>query len=217
MSTRISPNYADGKFENASTEDLIDVFEDRMRYWLIEPAKALQSLPHGFVASISLLLTYFEGYAIFKAGKDSKGQSKKFFRTGFSEVFSGAGIKLPVLEKTADFLYSQARCGFFHDALFREKILFSEAYPAVLLLTFPKVNGKLDTTASIESLVIRPSEFLRYVEGHFENYVGRLRNKTEAEVRDRFNSAVSRKWRPNRAGPILGMSEAEFFENPGAR
>jgi hypothetical protein len=37
----ISPNFPDEKLYNPSLEDLIDVFEDRVRWWLLEPAQAL--------------------------------------------------------------------------------------------------------------------------------------------------------------------------------
>lgn len=43
----ISPNFSSEKLQNPTIEDLIDVFEDRMRFWLLEPAKVLAPNPHG--------------------------------------------------------------------------------------------------------------------------------------------------------------------------
>ena len=60
MDNYISPNYKDEKLEDPSFEDLIDVFEDRVRNWLILPAESLLETRHGFVAAISILFTYFE-------------------------------------------------------------------------------------------------------------------------------------------------------------
>jgi hypothetical protein len=34
---KISPNFDDAKLDSGSIEDLIDVFEDRVRHWLLEP------------------------------------------------------------------------------------------------------------------------------------------------------------------------------------
>jgi len=68
----ISPNFTWEKLENPSFDDLVDVFEDRLRNWLLEPAKSLLQLPHGFVAAISLLLTYFESIQTYISGQDSK-------------------------------------------------------------------------------------------------------------------------------------------------
>jgi hypothetical protein len=45
----ISPHFEDKKLDNPTLEDLIDVFEDRIRSWLLEPARALLQTQHGFV------------------------------------------------------------------------------------------------------------------------------------------------------------------------
>ena len=60
MDNYISPNFRWDKLEDPSLDDLIDVFEDRVRNWLVDPAKSLLQLPHGFIATISLLFAYFE-------------------------------------------------------------------------------------------------------------------------------------------------------------
>jgi hypothetical protein len=87
LESRISPNFSDEKYRTESLDDLIDVFEDRLKYWLLVPAKA-SSLAG--LAALSLLLGYFEPHAIYRKGEDSKGQSKAFFRAGFAEVFRKA-------------------------------------------------------------------------------------------------------------------------------
>jgi hypothetical protein len=85
--SRISPNFSEEKLKSGLLDDLIDVFEDRLRNWLLAPAKALLNVPFGELAALSLLLGYFEPCAIYRKGEDSKGQSKAFFRAGFVEVF----------------------------------------------------------------------------------------------------------------------------------
>jgi hypothetical protein len=85
--SRISPNFSDEKLRTGSLDDLIDVFEDRLRNWLLAPAKALLDVPFGELAALSLLLGYFEPCAIYRKGENSRGQSKAFFRAGFVEVF----------------------------------------------------------------------------------------------------------------------------------
>lgn len=59
MDTRISPNYPATKLDNPTHEDLVDVLEDRVRFWLFEPAKALAPHPIGQVAGFNLLMGYF--------------------------------------------------------------------------------------------------------------------------------------------------------------
>ena len=79
----ISPKYTHEKLDSPGYNDLVDVFEDRMREWLLEPSLHLLKLEHGDVPAVSLVLGYFEGIEIYYSGKDSKGASKDFFRRGF--------------------------------------------------------------------------------------------------------------------------------------
>lgn len=86
----VSPSFTYEKLESRRFSDLVDVFEDRMRGWLLNPAKHLLSLPHGAVAAVSLSMTYFEGIEIYHSGEDSSNRSKGFFRRGLQRVFGVA-------------------------------------------------------------------------------------------------------------------------------
>jgi hypothetical protein len=205
----ISPNFPDEKLDNPSLEDLIDVFEDRIKSWVIEPACVLLGMPHGFVAAMGLLLTYFEGYAIYRRGKDSKGQSKVFFREGFRDVFRNVTVDPALLDRVSDVLYGDARCGFFHDGMLRERILISEQFEAEFVVTVPKIDGKPDQTGPIASILINPRSFCRTVATHFVDYVEALRDATNTALRANFQAAVDAKWSPDTSVPI-GMSEHEF-------
>jgi hypothetical protein len=79
----ISPNFGAEKLESASYEDLVDVFEDRMRHWFLNPAERLIGMPHCQIAAVALLISYFEGIAIYLSGKDSKNRSFEFFANAF--------------------------------------------------------------------------------------------------------------------------------------
>ena len=46
----VSPSFTHEKLEPPFLRDVIDVFEDRMRHWLIAPAKQLLDVQHGDVA-----------------------------------------------------------------------------------------------------------------------------------------------------------------------
>ena len=210
MSTKISPHFSDQKLEQASIEDFIDVFEDRVRFWLLEPGKTLLSAPDGFIAAVSLLLTYFEAYAIYRNGDDSKGQSKRFFREAFIDVFGSAKLTHALLGRVADILYQDARCGFFHDGIFRDRVLFAEAVQGELLVTVPKVNGQPDENGAIESVVINPKRFYNAIESHFARYIAGLRDTGNRVARENFKKAVDIKWRPHTAGAIVGMDEEAF-------
>jgi hypothetical protein len=77
----ISQNFHHTKLEQPALGDLIDVFEDRMRNWLLLPAKHLIDTPNGLVAATALLSGYFEGIEIYLSGKDSKNRSSEFLDT----------------------------------------------------------------------------------------------------------------------------------------
>jgi hypothetical protein len=134
----ISPHFTDSKLQDPSVDDLIDVFEDRMKYWLFEPAKSLFNDAYGQVAGFCLLLTYFEGIYSYVQGKSSKGQSTAFFKNAFLEVFRTSGLNETLLTRIAEILYKDARCGFFHDGMFRERIYLKSLKKGELLVTLPK-------------------------------------------------------------------------------
>lgn len=54
------------------------------------------------------------------------GRSKEFFWLGFADVFKASGVPEPVLLRVGELLYVDARCGFFHDGVFRERVYFAE-------------------------------------------------------------------------------------------
>ena len=71
----ISPTYGHEKLVSPSYGDLIDIFEDRTRNWLVLPAERLLGLPHCQIAAVALLTGYFEGIEIYFTGEDSRSKS----------------------------------------------------------------------------------------------------------------------------------------------
>jgi len=191
----ISPHFVAEKLDSPSVEDLIDVLEDRVTHWMIEPAKALADHPIFQVPAFALVLTYFEGIWSYIEGRDSRGQSHNFFVSGFVDVFRSGNVSEKVLARIGTALYEDARCGFFHDGAARDRIYFGEiGESAPLVVTVPEVDGVVDEDGEIQSILVDPSECLRYVEGHFRGYIGRLRNPEEEEARRRFVAVCRQKW-----------------------
>ena len=180
MSIMISPSYADTKFDKPSLDDLIDVFEDRVRHWVVKPAKSLFDAQHGQVAGFCLALTYFEGIWSYMEGRGSRGRSKAFFENGFVDVFRTTNLKETLLRRVARILYADARCGFFHDGMFRERIYFANLSQGEMLVTLPKKQGQVDEDGEIQSLLIDPRRFFAAVERHFDCFVLSLRDSTNA-------------------------------------
>jgi hypothetical protein len=213
VESRISPNFSDEKLRTGSLDDLIDVFEDRLKYWLLAPAKALLDVRFGELAALGLLLGYFEPCAIYGKGENSKGRSKEFFRAGFIEVFlKKSGHSESLLGRIADLLYDEARCGLFHEGMLREHIFFGNVTAGELLITLPRVDGKINQNGPIKSIVIDPHKFFIVVERHITEYLKSLRNPDNAELREHFKRAVDLRWRIDEPDGVIGISEEEFLK-----
>src|SRR5215510_919241 len=104
----LSPNYTHDKLANPSLSDLIDVFEDTWEGYVLIPCEALMKMPHGQVAAMTVLSSYFEAHWIYRSGQDSTGNSKRFFICGFLQVFQSATRSDD--ETAAAAVYEQVRC-----------------------------------------------------------------------------------------------------------
>ena len=182
-----------------------------MRNWFLLPAKHLLEMPHCQIAAVALLITYFEAIQIYLSGEDSKNRSFEFFSAGFSKVFSFGHEDPEAPNIIARAIYNQARCGFAHDGMFRNRLFFSDVPSAPLNVTFPKKNGELDLT-QVESIVINPFRFYESIQIHFEKYLEKLRSGTDAETKNAFESIVKLKWALDEPDRAIGMSEKEFYE-----
>jgi hypothetical protein len=191
---RISPHFRADKLDNPSVDDVIDVFEDRTVHWLLEPARSVLQSQFGDPASTCLALTYFESIRVYSTGTKSTGQSKAFFVAGFLDVFRGTGIDQELLGRVAEILYADARCGFFHDGLFRQRIFFQRKPGAAIQITVPVADGRPDPSGKIQSILIDAREFLSCVEGHLRAFVARLRDTANAVERVRFFEICRELW-----------------------
>lgn len=214
MKHYVSPNFTHEKLEPPLFKDIVDVFEDRMRYWLLEPAKHLLKVKHGEVSAVALVTHYFEGIEIYISGKDSKKKSKEFFKRGFKRVFAAESSPDFMQDGIADALYELLRCGFAHDGMFRSGIYFSAIRKDAMLITWPKRNGQFDPAGKLESAVINPRGFVSCIEAHLNSYLRELRSRTSNEAQERFRAAVDLKWRLGQPGPFVGMAEDKFNSMP---
>ena len=206
----VSPSFTHEKLEPGLYRDVVDAFEDRMRYWLLTPAKKLLNVKHGEVAAVALATSYIEGIEIYESGEDSTGQSKVFFRRGYRRIFAGAAEYEYMQDAIATALYQLLRCGFAHDGMFRSGIYFSKVRKEAMSISWPKKAGRFDPKGKLEAAVINPRRFIECIELHFDSYMQRLRSKNDNITKERFNQAVKLKWRLGEPGPVIGMSEEQF-------
>ena len=206
----ISPSYTGAKIEPPFFRDLVDVFDDRMRGWLIEPAKRLLQTSDGYMAGVALATTYFEGIEHYISGLEEGASSKVLFRRAFRSVF-----KLDVTEEMSiaisDALYKSVRCGFAHEALPGMGIYVADSRKEAIFITWPKKDGQFDPKGKLQSAVINPHRFIKGIEIHLQSYVQRLRSKEPGDAKDKFLATVQAQWGLHKEPRYVHMSAEEFF------
>ena len=128
MKQRLTPNYDHEKVANPSLADLIDVFEDAWKGYILVPAQVLLNTLNGDIAAIALLSPYFESIEALYRGKSSDGRSEEFFVAGFLRVFEKtSGLADERAAKTAaKAIYVNVRNGVAHTDFRNIKLTFNE-------------------------------------------------------------------------------------------
>ena len=183
-----------------------------MRNWFLLPASTLLGIQHCQIAAVSLLISYFEGIEIYLVGEDSKGRSGFFFANGFLKVFDVSGVGEDLMKKVANAVYQHARCGFVHDAMFRNRVFFSEIPSKPILVTWPKKNKVFDTEGDMESIVINPTRLYESIQAHFNRYIKTLREGTDPALKHSFEAVVKLKWALDEPDRVIGMTTDEFHK-----
>ncbi|MGE0640721.1 MAG: hypothetical protein AB7G12_01485 [Thermoanaerobaculia bacterium] len=197
---RISPNYGPEKQETGQIDDLIDVFEDRMRGWILEPARILGCVDSRFaLPSVLIQSVYFESIAAYLKGDDSgarvkgKTRSAEFFQYGVIDVLKRDDIPLEAVKTLAAFLYREVRCRLFHEGVAGTGFFTKVGMGAAFVLEFPmKPDGTFDSSKPCNSVVVDPGELWVAIEKHLSRYLVRLRDPDENELRTSFERTYRR-------------------------
>lgn len=177
MSIAISPKYDEIKLSSGGIEDKIDVFEDQMCGWLIQPAKLMTNNQHSGYAILSIALAYFEPLGQFIEGRS--GGSEKQFTLGLKAVFPAVKD-----EPTHIFseLYNQLRCGMFHQGIAKRKVLVGRGQSVPIIVTHDAVRKE------VLSITVDPWLLLSEIEAHIARYVTFLRNPVNVSERSNFEA-----------------------------
>jgi len=182
MAYAISPRFTEDKLNGASFEDVVDIFEDRMSGWLIEPANQLKSEPHAGFAILAIVLSYFEPIGQALEGSRKSGGSRKLFARGLRAVFPD--LAASESDALIGELYEQLRCGMFHDGITREKVLISPASPHAFAI-------EKNDNGSLKRVTVTPVNLMYHLEEHLKEYTRRLRDPTNTELRHNFAKWIS--------------------------
>jgi hypothetical protein len=170
-------------------EDKITIYERRIRGWFLDVAARLNQLktPDVDFVILLILMSFFEGHAMYLEGDTNTkphGKSMQFFTKGFvtvvkSDVQFDSSIseeqKASLLESVAKMIYSEARCGLFHDGMIRHGITLYR-------------GEKGQETQALEvhidkdriSISFNAPKLLKIVDRYVQNYVARLRDPDSA-------------------------------------
>ncbi len=67
----ISPRFTAEKASPGQFSDWVDIWEDRMKGWLLAPAKNLRDASPDFhIAALQLAVAFLEPYEVFRRGED---------------------------------------------------------------------------------------------------------------------------------------------------
>ena len=180
---KISPSFDTTKLEKGGFLDRVDVYEDRIRGWLIEPARILNCHEHAGFAVLHLVLSYVEGAEIFVRGESSRGRENEFFRAGLLDLFPEIR-RLPPNQQSdlGDIFWADARCGLFHQGLVRPRVVLMDGTPR--LQCSISEDGSTITRVALDRYGIVDA-----VDAHLASFVPKLRDPKADEVHKRFEAA----------------------------
>jgi hypothetical protein len=181
----ISPRYTVEKISPGTFADWVDVWEDRMWGWWLSHADALRGQPHSEYMMVHIAIGIIETLEVMWQGKDSDGQTGRFFREGFLRVFAPekpGGVAPP---DVANIIYKAVRCGLSHTTMVKgEVFLVSDDRVGPLQLR--------SSSQGVEQVIINPPKFVDVVIKRFRRYVHVLRvvqGPAADERRARFEDA----------------------------
>ncbi len=167
----ISPHFTRDKISPGVFTDWVDVWEDRFRGWWLAHANALCGKPDGAFLLVHITVGLIEALEVAYQGKDSEGDSARFFSAGFCRMFS-APTDAPLRQAdAATVLWKAVRCGLSHTAMMKGPVFLvdDERFPPLQINTTP--DGKV-----VDSVIINPTKFLGVVTMRFNLYINELRN-----------------------------------------
>lgn len=183
----VSPRFRKDQLPNPLLlEDKINIFEDRVLGWQLQIAEQLyygplladgsrgQTIPHNGFAVLYILLSYLEMIPKMEDGDHSE-DSGVWFKEGLRRVFpelGGHADEIAILSA----MWKGARNGLYHSSMTRKQVYISGDAACI------------DYDAAKKRLVVNPGVVAHRMIGHFHAYTARLRDPSQVDLRDNFQS-----------------------------
>ena len=185
-SMRISPKFRRGAFPKVlRREDMISIFEDRIKGWVIGPAqRLLERDPESGFAALAIITTYFEMIAKYQGidsveppasiEPDSPTERGTLFQNGFRAAFSAQNP--PLNDRVPELYYLHVRNALYH-----------AGFPGTKIAIDDTLSGPFRYSAdSSIALTLNPTHIILAVRDHFERYIAELRAPTQNDLQIKF-------------------------------
>lgn len=178
-----------------------------MQGWYLDPIRRLLEFSGGDFAASALMMSYFEGIEAYFRGCSSKGRSREFFAAGFLRLFPPNDFS----EKIINAVYEQVRCGFAHDGMSRNRVYLSRIFKEPMVISISKKDGELDPRGHVESILVNPERLYASIKAHFEDYVQRLRDPSQGEIKKAFEREARTRWALEEPARVIALSREDLF------
>lgn len=192
--------YLDEFSEALSLEHKIKIFYSRILEWQLIPAKqVLEKIENPEIATLHIVMSFFEMIAKYKAGYVGEGDAARYFKIGVESVIPKIKERIPDDEYRKEFIkavYKEVRCGLYHVGLIGKLIVIDSSMEGLIARVTFKKGPPPDT---IYVLTINPKELVQAMENYLDNYVSVLQNpgprsdelRQNFEKRFDFDSGIS--------------------------
>ncbi|MBU0712908.1 hypothetical protein KKA87_13470 [bacterium] len=153
-------------------DDKIIIYERQVKDWFLAPAtKCTKTWNNGFIIMM-ICMSYLEGVEQYKSGQSSNNNSREFFKRSIHRLYPNKYD-----DNHLDELYSEARCGLFHDGMVRGKIIYNYSFQE------PLEFGDYDT------IKLNPKKLLEDIKSDFKAFIESL--KSDPGSRAKFDRMYS--------------------------
>jgi hypothetical protein len=198
----ISPSFQDQDFQQPfSIDNKILIFEDRILGWKLDIADqvingkkrpdgsdVMPPIPHSGYAVLDIVFSYFEMIAKYENGYAQKKDSEKYFKLGVFSVFPNLNqfhipAKVPgvqgqvvsIVNYVLDVMYDGVRCGLYHSGLTNRRVVLTYVTQEPMSLDLQNMV-----------LIINPHLLVPKLKTNFSNYVSRLKDPNNVDLRKQF-------------------------------
>jgi len=160
-------------------EARVDVYEDRVKTWFLEPAATLLGREDyaGDYVALSMAVAYIEGVEQYRRGDETpRGDSTAWFKASAKRIFSKAD------DDALKMLWESVRVGLFHSGFTTDRVYLNRDQAEALTLTADRV------------LRINARLFMQSVMKDFEDYISNLRSYPVGTLAQNFESLWEQWW-----------------------